>query len=186
MASVRGRRHHLPLWAAFAAGTTLGGAFTGSVLGVLSGLLSPIPQQVRLGVLAVAVVALVVLDLTSRALPLPQRGELIPQDVFHRGMRRGAFRFGLEYGTGFRTLVPSAAPYVVALLVLLAIPPWWWALVLGSAFGAARSLAIAQRVLIGSDGWTDFLAGHSRSLERVGTVVAAGLALLAAVQLTGA
>lgn len=181
MASVRGRRSHLPLWAAFAAGTTLGGAFTGGVLGVLSGLLSPVPQRVRLSVLVVAALALVVLDLAARALPLPQRGALIPQNVFHRGMGRGAFRFGVEYGTGFRTLVPSAAPWLAALLVLLTGPAWWSAVLLGAAFGAARSLAIAQRVLVGSEGWTDFLSGHSRILERAGTVVAAAMALLVTV-----
>ena len=47
MASVRGRDTQLRLWLAFLLGCTVGGAFTGTVLGVLSGLLTPIPLPWR-------------------------------------------------------------------------------------------------------------------------------------------
>ncbi|WP_151523882.1 hypothetical protein [Serinicoccus kebangsaanensis] len=165
---------------AFAAGTTLGGAATGAALGVLAGLLSPVPGTARLVVLAVAVLALTVLDLVSPSLPLPQRSALIPQEVFARGIGRGGFRFGLEYGCGWRTLVPSAASYLAALFVLLVVPPWWAAVVLGAAFGFSRSWAVLSWILLGRPGWQAFLARHSRLLERTGSVAAAGLLLAAA------
>lgn len=178
MASVRGRRLQLPLWAAFAAGTTLGGLSTGLALGVLSGLVSPVPGPVRLGLFALAAVALVPLDLLSPTLRLPHRRELIPQEVFHRGMARGGFLFGLEYGCGWRTLVPSAAPYLSAAFVLLLVPPLGWAVMLGAAFGLSRSLPVLQYVLLGAPGWQAFLARHSRVLERSGSLVT-GLLLVA-------
>lgn len=179
MASVRGRHLQLPLWGAFAVGTTLGGATTGLALGVLSGLISPVPETVRLALLVVVVLALVVLDLASPALPLPQRATLIPQEVFGRGMARGGFRFGLEYGCGWRTLVPSAASYLAAVFVLLVVPPWWSAVLLGAAFGFSRSWAVLVWIWLGAPGWQTFLARHSRLLERSGSVLA-GVLLLAA------
>lgn len=179
MASVRGRHLQLPLWAAFAAGTTLGGLSTGLVLGVLSGLLSPVPEGVRLGLFAVVVVGLVGLDLATAALPVPQRRELIPQEVFQRGMARGGFLFGLEYGCGWRTLVPSAASYLAAAFVLLLVPPLGYAVLLGAVFGAARAVAVLQYVLLGAPGWQDFLARHTRWLERGGSLLAGALLLAA-------
>ncbi|WP_131103242.1 hypothetical protein [Ornithinimicrobium sufpigmenti] len=181
MASVRGPRLQLPLWAAFAAGTTLGGLGTGVALGVLSGLLSPVPAPVRLGLFGAVALGLVLLDLRSPTLRLPQRTELIPQEVFQRGMARGGFLFGLEYGCGWRTLIPSAASYVAAAFVLLLVPPLGWAVLLGTAFGLSRSLAVLQYVLLGAPGWQAFLGRHSRVLERTGSVLAAALLVTAAV-----
>lgn len=181
MASVRGPRLQLPLWGAFAAGTTLGGLSTGMALGVLSGLVSPVPAPVRLALLATAAAGLVLLDLRSPTLRLPQRSELIPQEVFQRGMARGGFLFGLEYGCGWRTLIPSAASYVAAAFVLLVVPPLGWAVLLGAAFGLSRSVAVLQYVLLGAPGWQAFLARHSRVLERTGTALTTALLLTAAV-----
>ncbi|WP_022923331.1 hypothetical protein [Serinicoccus marinus] len=161
-------------------GTTLGGAATGAALGVLAGLLSPVPETVRLVLLVVALLALTVLDVLAPVLPLLQRSALIPQEVFGRGIARGGFRFGLEYGCGWRTLVPSAASYLAALFVLLVVPPWWVALVLGAAFGFSRSWAVLVWIALGAPGWQNFLAGHSRVLERAGSVLAAVLLLAAA------
>ena len=185
MASVRGPRRQLPLWGAFAAGTTLGGLGTGLALGVLSGLLSPVPTPARVAVFAVLAVGLALLDVLSPALPLPQRRELIPQEVFQRGMARGGFLFGLEYGCGWRTLVPSAASYVAAAFVLLLVPPLGWTVLLGAAFGFSRSLAVLQYILLGAPGWQAFLARHSRLLERCGSLVTSALLLIAAVLLAG-
>ncbi|ANS79111.1 hypothetical protein SGUI_1715 [Serinicoccus hydrothermalis] len=161
-------------------GTTLGGAATGAALGVLAGLVSPIPAPVRMVLLVLAVVALTLLDLLTPALPLPQRSALIPQEVFARGIARGGFRFGLEYGCGWRTLVPSAASWLAAVFVLLVVPPWWAAVVLGAAFGFSRSWAVLVWIGLGAPGWQDFLARHSRVLERAGSVLAAVLLLGAA------
>ncbi|WP_162786721.1 hypothetical protein [Janibacter anophelis] len=170
----------LPLWGSFAAGTTLGGGATGVVVAVIAGLVSVVPEPVRWwGLLATALVV-VVLDLVEPVLRLPQRTTLIPQEVFARGMATGIFRFGLEYGTGVRTLVPSAAPWVALLTIIAWNPHWVVTLVAGLVFGLSRSLAVLQFVLLGADGWQAFLAGHTRLLERLGTLVTA-LACLAAV-----
>lgn len=146
---------------------------------MLAGLLSPVPQVVRLGCAALLIVALAVLDLLTRRLPLPQRSTLIPQHVFSRGLARGLLRFGVEYGTGVRTLIPGAAPYLCAVYLVLANQPWWLTLSAGAVFGFSRSVAILQFVLLGRDGWAQFLTGHSRILERTGTVLAAALLLTA-------
>ncbi|MDQ3358143.1 MAG: hypothetical protein M3520_04650, partial [Actinomycetota bacterium] len=92
---------------------------------------------------------------------------------------RGGFRFGVEYGCGWRTLVPSAASYLAAGFVLLAALPLWWSVLLGAAFGASRTLALLQYVLVGRPGWQRFLSGHTRLLERAGSALA-GATLLAA------
>lgn len=175
MASVRGRGTQLRLWLAFLAGCTVGGVGTATVLGVLSGLLSPVPFAVRAGLLGVLVVTFVGLDLTQPVLRLPQRSELIPREVFARGLARGGFRFGVEYGCGFRTLVPSAASYLAAAFLLLTNPPLAWAALLGAVFGASRTVAVLQYILVGRPGWQRFLSAHTRVLERAGSVVTAGL-----------
>jgi hypothetical protein len=179
MASVRGRRSPLHLWPPFAVGALLGGATTGIVLAVLSGLVSPLPTAWRVLVAAVGTVGLVVLDLLSPRLRLPQRTTLIPQEVFARGIARGIFRFGYEYGTGVRTLIPSAASYVVALALVLVNLPWWQTILVAASFGLARTLAVLQYLLVGDDGWGDFLSTHTRFLERAGSVVTGALVLVA-------
>lgn len=185
MASVRGQSTQLTLWSTFLVGCAVGGAFTATVLGVLSGLLSPIPLAWRAAALGLLAVGLVFLDLRQPLLRVPQRKELIPQEVFARGMARGGFRFGVEYGCGFRTLIPSAASYVAACFILLAGLDLGWAVLLGAAFGASRSLAVLQYILIGRPGWQRFLSAHSRVLERGGTLVTAALVAWATVLLLG-
>ena len=185
MASVRGRSIQLRLWAAFLVGCTVGGVFTGAALGVFSGLLSPIPLPVRAVVFGVLAAVLVAMDLRQIVLQLPQRSQLIPQEVFARGMARGGFRFGVEYGCGFRTLVPSAASYIAALFVLLAGLPLAWAVAAGAVFGASRALAVLQYILLGRPGWQSFLSSHTRWLERGGSVVTAALLAWAIALLLG-
>ena len=152
---------------------------------MFSGLLSPIPLAARAVVFGVVAVLLLVMDLRQIVLQLPQRSQLIPQEVFARGMMRGGFRFGVEYGCGFRTLVPSAASYIAAAFVLLSGLPLPWAVALGAAFGASRALPVLQYILWGRPGWQAFLSSHTRSLERVGSVVTAALLAWATVSLLG-
>jgi hypothetical protein len=185
VASVRGQSTQLRLWLSFLAGCAVGGAFTATVLGVFSGLLSPIPLPVRAALLGVLTLALVATDLSQPVLRLPQRTILIPQEVFARGMGRGGFRFGVEYGCGFRTLVPSAASYVAALFILLGGLPLGWAVALGAGFGTARALPVLQYIVVGRPGWQRFLSSHTRVLERGGTVVTAALVVWATVLLLG-
>jgi hypothetical protein len=184
LAPVRGHTGRLPLWGSFALGASVGGALTGAAVGVLAGLVSPVPPAVRWLVAGILVVALVVTDLLQPTLRLPQRHELIPQDVFDRGLFRGILRFGLEYGTGVRTLIPSAASYVVAVVLLAANLPWVLVVAIGATFGFSRTVAVLQFVLLGEDGWQGFLAPHTRVLERLGTVVTATALGIAALGIT--
>ena len=137
---------------------------------MLAGLASVVSEPVRSAALLVGLASLLLLDLTTRRLPLPQRSRLIPQQVFRRSLGAGLLRFGIEYGTGFRTLIPSASAYMVALFVLLTNPVWWVTLGLGATFGLARSAAILQFVLLGRDGWVHVLTAHTRTLERAGSI----------------
>ena len=159
----------------FAVGGLLGGATTGLVLAVLSGLLSPLAETARLVLVVLAAVALTVLDLVQARLRLPQRSTLIPQTVFAQGIGRGIFRFGYEYGTGVRTLIPSAASAILAAALVLIGLPWWQTVLVAAVFGASRTLAVLQYLALGSDGWAEFLSSHTRLLERTGSVVAAVL-----------
>lgn len=167
----------------FAVGGLLGGATTGLVLAVLSGLLSPVPEGLRLALVAVAAVALTLLDLVQHRLRLPQRSRLIPQSVFAQGIARGIFRFGFEYGTGVRTLIPSAASVILAAALVLIGLPWWQTVLVAAVFGAARTLAVLQYLLLGSEGWAELLSSHTRWLERTGSVLTA---LLVAAVVLGA
>lgn len=182
---VRGQSSRLRLWGTFAAGATTGGAATGACLAVLAGLLSPVPETARWALLALGIAVLVALDLTQPRLRLPQRRVLIPQDVFDAGLARGILRFGVEYGTGVRTLIPSASSYLVAAFLVAANLPWGLTVLAGAVFGVSRTLAILQFVIVGRDGWQAFLAAHTRALERVGTVTAALALGVAALDLSG-
>lgn len=186
MASVRGQSSRFPLWVAFAVGTTLGGATTGVALALASGLASALPLPWRAGAALAVVAALVVLDLVQRRLTLPQRETLIPQEVFAGGMLRGITWFGYEYGSGVRTLIPSAASYIVAFSLVMLNLPWWQTAAVAALFGFARSWA-AGLALAFSRGapWSAFLGRHSRLLERLGSVVSGGLVAVAVALLAG-
>jgi len=152
---------------------------------VLAGLASVVAEPARSAALVVGVAGLLLLDMATRSLPLPQRSRLIPQQVFSRSLGGGLLRFGVEYGTGFRTLIPSASAYMLALFVLLTNPVWWVTLCLGATFGLARSVAILQFVLLGRDGWVHFLTAHTRMLERAGSIGCAVLLIWSALATTG-
>jgi hypothetical protein len=149
------------------------------LLAVLSGLVSPLPAPLRAVATLLMVLALLLADLLSPRLRLPQRDRLIPQEVFGRGLARGLMRFGVEYGSGVRTLIPGAASYMAAAYLVLAHHPWWFTVAAAGVFGASRSLAILQFALLGRDGWAQFLSGHTRLLERLGSGVTAVLLMVA-------
>lgn len=163
------------MWASFAVGATLGGATTGVAVALASGLASALPEALRAAATVAGVVALAVLDVRSPVLRLPQRETLIPQEVFAAGMMRGIARFGYEYGSGVRTLVPSAASYILAWTLVMANLPWWQTIALGAVFGFARSWAAGLALAFSRGGWSVFLGRHSRLLERAGSVTAAAL-----------
>lgn len=119
-------------------------------------------------------------DLLWRSLRLPQRVIPIPQSVFVGSHRRGLFRFGVEYGSGVRTLVTAAAPVVVALGLVLDAPHPPIGVMLGAAFGVSRGLAPLLHLVLQSPTWQDQVARQMRMTSALGTLLTAALVGLAA------
>jgi hypothetical protein len=130
--------------AAYLAGTTGGALLTTTGLWLLSGLAGPLRPATRVALLAAGalVVTLAKVGPLAGKLRLPESRRQIPAAVFGGGLVRGAFRFGLEMGSGVRTYVPSPAPYVLALVVLLGWLPLALALLAAVGFGIGRALPL--------------------------------------------
>jgi hypothetical protein len=150
------------------------------VLGLLAVLIPQAPTAASRAVVAAVAVVLATYDLRVASVQLPQRRALIPQDVFLRSRTLGFLRFGLEFGSGARTYITSAAPYAVAALVLGATDGALPGLLMGAAFGLGRALAPLQAVVADEVHWSADVSRTSRFTERAGsTVVAAAAAWLA-------
>jgi hypothetical protein len=98
-----------------------------------------------------ALIALVVLwvDLTGRARKLPQNRRQIPREVFNRSLSSAGLQFGFELGTGVRTYLPTASPYLLATLIVLLQPGWYAAIAAGAGFGLGRALMPVLRTWSG-------------------------------------
>ena len=127
--------------AAYLAGTTSGALLTALIAWVLSGFVAPLGAGLR-AVLLLAGAAFIWLckhgPLAGR-ITLPEARRQIPAEVFGGSIARGAYRFGLELGTGVRTYVPSAAPYILLLTVMLAHITLGNAILVGLGFGLGRA-----------------------------------------------
>lgn len=122
----------------FSTGLLLGALLSATVLWLLSGLLSPIPDTWTLPLTTLAAAAGVARDAGILPLPLPQNSRQVPQDVLQRDLVRGALQFGFEMGTGVRTYVSATLPYVLAVGLLLAGDAQV-ALLAGTGFAAGRA-----------------------------------------------
>ena len=114
-------RHARPAVAgSFLAGAWSGALVTSAVLAVVAGLLSPLPSEWRAGLALSGLALLGLHQARILCLDLPQRAWQIPREVFEEAPTRAAFRFAFELGTGVRTYITTAAPYGLALVLLLA------------------------------------------------------------------
>jgi hypothetical protein len=129
------------------AATTAGGLTTAMLLWLLSGLFSPLPDRGRVAVFAVLAVLVLLAGHGFLGVRLPQKRQQIPRTVFDRSPAKAAARFGYELGTGLRTYLPSAAPHVLAIGLVVLGGPAWAAAALGIGFGLGRGLLPAQRAL---------------------------------------
>jgi hypothetical protein len=107
-------------------------------LWVVGGLASPLPISAVRVVLIVAVIALILRDLGVVRFRLPQNHWQVPQSVLSKPGLQPALRFGAELGAGFRTYIPTASPYMLALALVLLPVPW------GAAAGAASGFALGR------------------------------------------
>jgi hypothetical protein len=139
------------------------------------------PTTPSVGVVAVLAVGLASYDLQVPSVELPQRRSLIPQEVFLRSREAGFLRFGLEFGSGVRTYVTSAAPYAVVAVVLGATDGPLPGLLIGACFGMGRALAPLQALFADEALWAADVARTSRFTERAGSVVVAAAAVWLAV-----
>jgi hypothetical protein len=169
---------------AFLGGTASGALVTVIAAWVLSGFLAPVPQRARLIVLALsaAIVWLAKEGPLRGRLHLPEARRQIPAEVFGHGLLKGAYRFGFELGTGVRTYLPSPAPYLVALVVLLGGVTLGGALLIGLGYGLGRAMPLmAQMTVAGREGITArFLLRKVRFAPALSSLlVAAGAVVLA-------
>jgi hypothetical protein len=116
-----------------------GGLCSGVVLWLLSGLTQPIPQPWRYAAGFTVAVLAVLRDLGWVTIRLPQNARQVPQDVLRSHLVRGALQFGFELGTGVRTYVSAAAPYALAVALLLVGQRIEVAVLAGLGFGAGRA-----------------------------------------------
>ena len=117
------------------------------MLWLLSGLFAPIAADVRVVVFLVLAVLVLLAGHGVIGIGLPQRHHQIPRTVFDQSPERAAARFGYELGTGLRTYLPSAAPHLLAVGLVVLGGPLWAALAVGVGFGAGRGLLPAQRAI---------------------------------------
>lgn len=131
----------------YGAGAILGALTTALIAVVLSGLASPLPSVWAAALVAAFAVAAILRDMGVVSFWLPQNARQVPQEVFAFGRSRGALQFGYEMGTGVRTYVTSAAPFVVLVGVILLADGGLVAVVAGVGFGLGRAVMPFARYL---------------------------------------
>lgn len=139
--------------AAYLAGTIVGATVTACLAWILSGLAEPLPDSARWAALLGGAVLLWLLKEgpLARFLDLPEARRQIPADVFGGRLATGAWRFGLELGTGLRTYAPAVAPYLALWAVLILRPTFGQVLLVGLGFGIARAVPLMiQLAAVGS------------------------------------
>ena len=165
---------------AFAAACLLGGSVTGFALAVLGGLIpvTPPPGPSIAGLSVLACLALL-RDLGVVRFWMPENRRQVRQTVLRLRPLVGDITFGFEMGTGARTYVPAAAPYLIILVVVVfgnGVVP---GLAAGAAFGLSRGLVVADRSLHRNRaGWDEALERSQRLLPLIGLATAAPLAVL--------
>lgn len=157
----------------FVIGLVIGACSIALGLWLASGVFEPLPHGVRVGMVLLGGLVAILRDLHLVDLPLPERTALVPRSVFEPGLPRGALRFGIELGVGFRTRLPSTIPYVLALAVLLGVPDVRQVVFLAFGFAAGRGSAVVGRA-VSRDGqrWDTAMAASEIPIARWGSVTA--------------
>lgn len=159
---------------------------TSSALAVFAGLASPVPITWRAG-LALCLLALLALHQANiLCLDLPERARQIPREVFYERPVRAAARFAFELGTGVRTYITTAAPYGLAVTLVLAPGATTSSALLG-AFGAAVGYGSGRSwIVLGQVARRRLAVDHPSSWLRASSWVSLSASALVALQvLTG-
>lgn len=182
MATPSGRRGSSGLLGPLCAGLVLGGLASALLFWLLSGLAEPLWTPLRSGLIGVLVLAAVADDTLRLGWRWPQNARQVPQRIRHREQTVAMVQFGFELGTGMRTFVTSAAPYVLIGVLMFAGLSIVEALTVGAGFGAGRALMPALRT------WHPAPNDWDRRLEHVDRWLkpaATALTGAAAIWLTG-
>ena len=164
---------------AFAVAATAGGATTGIVLWLFSGLTEPLPSTVVQVVLVVGIAVALLIEGAGLEGRLPGARRQIPPSVFDRRPVDAAVRFGFELGTGVRTYMVAAAPVLLALTVLIGRPGVVGALATGAGFGVGRGVLPALRHGAGDPtAWDRRLASSALWLRIAGLSAVVGATLI--------
>jgi hypothetical protein len=177
--------------AAYLAGSLLGGAAVGALLGAAGSLaVADLDAAVRFGVIAVAAVAGVALDAAGRV-PTIRRQVDERWLSTYRGWVYGA-GFGAQLGTGVATIVTASTTYV-ALLAAFLTGSTAGGVAVGATFGIARALPLLLTARVRS---TDALArlhrqvagaaGGAARLTSAAQLAVAAVAAVAAFAVVGA
>lgn len=136
---------------AYLLGTTSGALLTTVVVWVLSGFVEPLGSGLRAAMLLAGAVFVVLCKHGPLAgvISLPESRRQIPAEVFGGSLVRGAYRFGLELGTGVRTYASSPAPYILLLAVFFARLTLADALLVGLGFGVGRAFPLMVQFTVG-------------------------------------
>jgi len=163
-------------------GAISGATTSAAVVFLASGLLSPIPGQLR-GIGAMCALVLLGLHHTRvLCLDLPQRAHQIPRETFTMSPPLAAFRFAFELGTGVRTFVTATSPYALAIVLLLCLPSTLGRAALAvvasaAGYGLGRSLIVTVQSLRSS-----IAVDHPVRWLRSGDLVALCFAVVIAVR----
>ena len=130
--------------AAYLMGTTSGALLTAMIAWVLSGFTEPLHDSLRIVLLGLGAIFIWLCKQgpLANVIDLPETRRQIPAEIFGGSLVHGAYRFGFELGTGVRTYVPSSAPYILLLVVLLARPTLATAILIGLGFGLGRAVPL--------------------------------------------
>lgn len=127
-------------------GFLVGGQLTAIAAVVVGSLATWAPAGTRHAVAVAVVGVLVARDAGVVRVPLPERRRLIPSPRLDLAFPWGTFAFAAELGLGWRTAVPTSAPYgVVAVVALAASFPAAGVAAAGWALGRSVPIAISAR-----------------------------------------
>lgn len=149
-----------PTTKAYIAGTLAGGGVVGLCL-YASSLLVPLLSPAQRGsALVCCVVYGLLVDVAPLRLPHPGARRQVPEQITSYG-RIGSFYFGLAMGTGVRTYMTGAAPWVVAAVAVLSGQSAIILLGAGVAFGGARGSVHLMKWMSEDPLWQSRLIGLS-------------------------
>jgi hypothetical protein len=167
------------LTAAFVAGTVLGACALLPIVFVGQGLCSPIPEPVRIVIWIAAGLAIIAANVAHGTCPLPQNHRQIPQIAIVPRRPSGAFGFGAALGTGLATYLPSCAPHLLVVSLVLLQPSVSATIAAAVGFGIGRACGLVVRALVRDRARFETAFQRAVSSLRRGVGVGLVMALLA-------